>query len=380
MVEDPPSRHVDVPADGADAAELTRTPLHEAHVALGAHFTGFGGWEMPVRYGSIIDEHRAVRSAAGLFDLSHMGELWVSGPDAAAGLASALVSVPGRLAVGRAQYSLICAPEGGVIDDLIVYRTAPARFLVVPNASNRALVAAELASRLAGRAAELDDETLTTALLAVQGPAARAILQPLTNLDLGSLRSYAAAEARVAGAPALVARTGYTGEDGFELFVAWDDGPAAWDALLVAGASHGLLPCGLGARDTLRLEAGMPLYGDELDRRTTPFEAGLARFVHLDRSADPPRCRDFVGRAALEARAAGTLPRQLVGLVLRGRGIARHGHAVRRPGQPEPIGVVTSGSQSPTLGEAIAMAYVPPSDASTGTMLEVVIRDAAVAA
>jgi len=359
---------------------LTRTPIHERHVALGARFTGFGGWEMPVRYGSIIDEHRAVRSAAGLFDLSHMGELWVSGPDAAVGLASALVSVPGRLAVGHAQYSLICAPDGGVIDDLIVYRTAPERFLVVPNASNREVVAAELASRLAGWAVELDDETLTTALLAVQGPAARAILQPLTNLDLGSLRSYAAAEARVAGSPALVARTGYTGEDGFELFVDWDDGPAAWDALLVAGASHGLLPCGLGARDTLRLEAGMPLYGNELDRRTTPFEAGLARFVHLDRSADPPRCRDFVGRAALEARAAGPLPRQLVGLVLRDRGIARHGYAVRRPGQPEPIGVVTSGSQSPTLGEAIAMAYVPPSDASTGTMLEVVIRDAAVAA
>jgi len=380
VAEDLPSRHVDGAAGDADAAVLTRTPVHERHVALGARFTGFGGWEMPVRYGSIIDEHRAVRSAAGLFDLSHMGELWVNGPDAAAGLASALVSVPGRLAVGRAQYSLICAPDGGVIDDLIVYRTAPERFLVVPNASNREVVAAELASRLAGRAAELDDETLTTALLAVQGPAARAILQPLTNLDLGSLRSYAAAEARVAGFPALVARTGYTGEEGFELFVAWDDGPAAWDALLVAGASHGLLPCGLGARDTLRLEAGMPLYGNELDRRTTPLEAGLARFVHLERGADPPGVHDFVGRAALEAQLAGPLPRELVGLVLRDRGIARHGYAVRHPGQPEPIGVVTSGSQSPTLGEAIAMAYVPPSAASAGTMLAVVIRDAAVAA
>ena len=380
MAEDLPSRHVDGAVGDADAVVLTRTPIHERHVALGARFTGFGGWEMPVRYGSIIDEHRAVRSAAGLFDLSHMGELWVNGPDAAAGLASALVSVPGRLAVGRAQYSLICAPDGGVIDDLIVYRTAPERFLVVPNASNREVVAAELASRLVGRAAELDDETLTTALLAVQGPAARAILQPLTNLDLGSLRSYAAAEARVAGFPALVARTGYTGEEGFELFVAWDDGPAAWDALLVAGASRGLLPCGLGARDTLRLEAGMPLYGNELDRRTTPLEAGLARFVHLERGADPPGFHDFVGRAALEAQLAGPLPRKLVGLVLRDRGIARHGYAVRHPGQPEPIGVVTSGSQSPTLGEAIAMAYVPPSAASAGTMLAVVIRDAAVAA
>ena len=184
----------------------------------------------------------------------------------------------------------------------------------------------------------------------------------------------------MAGIPALVARTGYSGEDGFELFVAWDDGPAAWDALAEAGAGHGLRPCGLGARDTLRLEAGLPLYGNELDRATTPLEAGLGRFVHLDRSSDPPDSREFVGRAALEERAAGPLSRQLVGLVLRDRGIARHGYAVRRPGQAEPIGAVTSGSQSPSLGEAIAMAYVPPSDASAGTMLEVAIRDGVVAA
>jgi aminomethyltransferase len=184
----------------------------------------------------------------------------------------------------------------------------------------------------------------------------------------------------VAGIPALVARTGYTGEDGFELFVAWDDGPALWDTLLVAGAERGLLPCGLGARDTLRLEAGMPLYGNELDRGTSPFEAGLGRFVHLDRDADPPESRRFVAQAALEAIAAAPLPRQLVGLVLRGRGIARHGYPVRRPGQPTAIGLVSSGSQSPTLGEAIAMAYVPPSDASTGTMLEVAVREIAVPA
>jgi aminomethyltransferase len=349
-------------------------------VALGARFTGFGGWEMPVRYGSIIDEHVAVRSAAGLFDLSHMGELRVSGPDAAVGLARALVSVPGRLAVGRAQYSLVCTPDGGVIDDLIVYRTSADAFLVVPNASNREVVAAELEARLAGLDVELVDETLATALVAVQGPAAADILQTLTSLDLGSLPSYAAAEARIAGIPGLLARTGYTGEDGFELFVAWSDGPAAWDAVQDAGAAHGLRPCGLGARDTLRLEAGMPLYGNELDRATSPFEAGLGRFVHLDRSADPAGGRDFVGRAALAARAAGPLERRLVGLVLRDRGIARHGYAVGRPGRVGPVGTITSGSQSPTLGQAIAMAYVPPSDASAGTMLEVAIRDAVVAA
>jgi aminomethyltransferase len=349
-------------------------------VALAARFTSFGGWQMPVRYGSIIDEHVAVRSAAGLFDLSHMGELRVSGPDAAVGLASALVSVPGRLAVGRAQYSLVCTPDGGVIDDVIVYRTSGDAFLVVPNASNREVVAAELGARLAGLDVELVDETLATALVAVQGPAAAAIVQPLTGLDLGSLPSYGAAEAQVAGIPGLLARTGYTGEDGFELFVAWSDGPAAWDALQDAGAARGLRPCGLGARDTLRLEAGMPLYGNELDLATSPFEAGLGRFVHLDRSADPAGGRDFVGRAALAARAAGPLSRRLVGLVLRERGIARHGYAVGRPGRAEPVGTVTSGSQSPTLGQAIAMAYVPPSDASAGTMLEVAIRDAVVAA
>ena len=349
-------------------------------MALGARFTGFGGWEMPVRYGSIIDEHVAVRTAAGLFDLSHMGELWVSGPEAAAGLARALVSVPGRLAVGRAQYSLICAPDGGVIDDLIVYRTSAETFLIVPNASNREVVAAELGRRLAGLDAGLVDETLATALLAIQGPAAVAILQPLASLELGSLRTYTAAEARIAGVPGLVARTGYTGEDGFELFVAWADGPTIWDVLQETGSGHGLRPCGLGARDTLRLEAAMPLYGNELDLATSPFEAGLGRFVHLDRSMDPPDSRDFVGREALAARAAGPLSRRLVGLVMRGRGIPRHGYVVGRPGQAEPVGTITSGSQSPTLGQAIAMAYVPPSDASAGTMLEVAIRDAVVAA
>lgn len=354
-----------------------RTALHGRHEQLGARFTDFAGWEMPVRYGSIIDEHRAVREAVGLFDLSHMGELRVQGPGAAVGLAGALVSDPGRLALGHAQYSLLCAPDGGVIDDLIVYRTAATGFLVVPNASNREVVLRELTDRLAGHEAEVLDESMATSLLAVQGPAAAGILQPLTALDLGSLRTYACATTDVAGLPAMVARTGYTGEDGFELFVAWDAGPAAWDALLAQGTRHGLQACGLGARDTLRLEAGMPLYGNELDRETTPLEAGLGRFVHFDRVAGQA---DFVGRTALEARAAAPPRRQLVGLVMRDRGIARHGYPVRRPGEPQPIGIVTSGSQSPTLGEAIAMAYVPPSDASTGTMLEVAIREAAVPA
>ena len=213
-----------------------RTALHDLHADLGARFTEFGGWEMPVRYGSIIEEHQAVRHAAGLFDLSHMGELRVSGEGAADGLAAALVNDPGRLKVGRAGYSLLCTADGGIIDDLIVYRLGPAEFLVVPNAGNRETVAAELRSRLAGYQATLRDETLETALLAVQGPAAASILAPLTDVDLDDLGSYGATEAQVAGLPALVARTGYTGEDGFELFVDAAAAAALWEALSDAGA------------------------------------------------------------------------------------------------------------------------------------------------
>ncbi len=346
-----------------------RTALHELHAGLGARFTEFGGWDMPVRYGSIIDEHQAVRQAAGLFDLSHMGELRVTGSGGGAGLAAALVNDPRRLRVGRAGYSLLCQPDGGVIDDLIVYRLDQERYLVVPNASNRESVAAELHQRLGGFDAELADETLSTSLVAIQGPAAAGIVAPLADLPLAELRNYAAVETTVAGVPVLLARTGYTGEDGFELFSAWDDGPGVWEALSEAGSAQGLIPCGLGARDTLRLEAGMPLYGNELDRDTTPGEAGLGWAVQLD--------HDFIGRDAL---VAAELRKRLVGLVLRARGIARHGYPVARPGEREPVGVVTSGSQSPTLGRAIAMAYVPPIHATAGTMLAVVVRGAAVSA
>jgi aminomethyltransferase len=350
-----------------------RTALEAIHRALGGRLIEFGGWEMPVQYRGIIEEHRAVRSAAGLFDLSHMGELWVTGPDAAFGLARAVVSDPRRLVSGRAQYSMLCAPDGGVIDDLIVYRLDPERFLVVPNASNATTVATELGERIAGLDAHLADATLATSLVAIQGPLARAVLEPLTDVDLGALRSYGIATGTAAGVPASVARTGYTGEDGFELFVAWDDGPRVWEALLAAGTPGGLIPCGLGARDTLRLEAGMPLYGNELGRDVTPFEAGLGRVVRLEADVE------FVGKGAL-AMAADAPRRRLVGLVLRDRGIARHGYPVHLPGEPEPCGVVTSGTLSPSLGAAIAMAWVPPDRTAAGTMLEVGIRGARVPA
>jgi aminomethyltransferase len=357
------------PTDAAGhAAVPQRTALYDIHRASGARLIDFAGWEMPVQYAGIIDEHRAVRSRAGLFDLSHMGELWVDGPQAADSLAYALVTDPTKLAIGRAHYSMIVAEDGGIIDDLIVYRVADDRFLVVPNASNAPIVAAAMRDRLAGRQATMDDASLRTSLIAIQGPEARAILQPLTDVDLAALRYYAVASGSVAGTDAWVARTGYTGEDGFELFVDWDAAPALWNRLMSAGADAGIVPAGLGARDTLRLEAGMALYGNELDRETRPNEAGLARVVKLEKPGD------FVGRRALE-RAQSDGPRKtLVGLELRDRGIARHGYSVHMPGEDAEVGVVTSGTLSPTLGKAIAMAYVPPDAAAPGTMLDVGIR------
>ncbi len=346
--------------------EAHRSPLADRHEALGARMIEFGGWLMPLQYRGILEEHRAVRERAGLFDLSHMGELVVEGAEAGAGLAYALVSNPPALAVGRAHYSLICAEDGGVLDDLIVYRLDAERFMVVANAANAATVSDALAERLDGRRAVLADETLATALVAIQGPLSAEVLTPLTHLDVATIRYYGIAEDEVAGVPARIARTGYTGEDGFEIFVEAAAAGAVWDALLEAGRDRGVLPCGLGARDTLRLEAGMPLYGNELDRDTNPHEARLERVVKLDKA------HDFVGRAALERIAEEGPRRLLVGLAVRGRAIARHGYPVfageRR------TGTVTSGTQSPTLGYPIAMAYVAPGDAEPGTILAAEVR------
>jgi glycine cleavage system T protein (aminomethyltransferase) len=358
----------------ADAGDpnLHLTPLHDRHVGLGAKLIEFGGWLMPVQYSGILEEHRAVRERAGLFDLSHMGELFVEGPDAGEALAYALVTNPPALKEGRAHYSMICAADGGIIDDLIVYRLGPERFLVVANASNAPVVSDALAERLTKFKAVLDDRSLAMALCAVQGPRSVDILRPVTDIDLDGLRYYAIAEGNVAGIPSLVARTGYTGEDGFEMFVEGARAGELWNALVDAGAEFGLLPVGLGARDTLRLEAGMPLYGNELDRSTNPFEAGQGRIVKLDKPGD------FVGRAALERVARDGPGRRLVGLVMQGRGIARHGYPVHAGDRQ--TGVITSGTQSPTLGKAIAMAYVAPADAEPGTIVDVEIREQRVAA
>jgi aminomethyltransferase len=344
-----------------DAAGPRRTPLTAVHERLGATLTDFAGWLMPLRYGSETAEHTAVRSAAGLFDLSHMGEIAVTGPDAAAALDYALTGDLSGLAPGRARYTLICAPDGGVLDDLIVYRLGGEEFLVVANASNAARVHGELAERAgragpggpgAGRSVTVTDQTADYALIALQGPAAAAILGPLTDADLPALRYYAGHQATLDGRKVMLARTGYTGEDGFEIFARPGDAEPLWATLTEAGAGHGLVPAGLAARDTLRLEAGMALYGNELGPDITPFDAGLGRVVKFGKAGD------FVGREAL-AQAAEAGPRRvLTGLVGESRRVPRHGYGVLWDGAP--CGTVTSGAPSPTLGVPIAMAYLEP--------------------
>ncbi|MFI2644875.1 glycine cleavage system aminomethyltransferase GcvT [Streptomyces sp. NPDC018610] len=337
------------------------TALDALHRSLGATMTDFAGWDMPLRYGSERDEHLAVRTRAGLFDLSHMGEIAVIGPQAAALLNFALVGDIASVGVGRARYTMICREDGGILDDLIVYRLAETEYMVVANASNAQVVLDALTERAAGFDAEVRDDRDAYALIAVQGPASPAILQSLTDADLAGLKYYAGLPGTVAGVSALIARTGYTGEDGFELFVAPADAEKLWQALTDAGAEAGLIPCGLSCRDTLRLEAGMPLYGHELTTSLTPFDAGLGRVVKFDKEGD------FVGREALERaaeRAAQNPPRVLVGLVAEGRRVPRAGYPVVAGGTV--IGEVTSGAPSPTLGKPIAMAYVDAAHAAPG--------------
>lgn len=345
-----------------------RTPLDAVHDALGATMTDFAGWRMPLRYGSERDEHNAVRTTAGLFDLTHMGEIEVTGPEAARALDHALVGHVSRIGIDRARYTMLCTEEGGIVDDLIVYRLGEEHFVVVANASNADVVAGSLEYRARGFDAAVRDASREYALLAVQGPASTAIVGGLTDADLAALKYYAILRTEVAHVPVLLARTGYTGEDGFELFAAPDDAPALWDALLTAGVPHGLVPAGLSCRDTLRLEAGMPLYGHELTRDVTPYEANLGRVVRLDKP------EDFVGREALAALAEQGATRTLVGLASSGRRVPRAGYPVVDAETGERVGEVTSGAPSPTLGKPIAMAYVACDRAEPGNRLAVDIR------
>ncbi|HEV7933503.1 MAG TPA: glycine cleavage system aminomethyltransferase GcvT [Actinomadura sp.] len=344
-------------------ATAKKTPLHEVHKDLGATIVDFAGHLMPLRYGSETAEHVAVRTGAGLFDLSHMGEIFLSGPEAAAALDYALVGNLSALVIGRARYTMICDAAGGVLDDLIVYRLAEETFLVVANAANIDTVRAELLERSAGRETAVDDRSDAYGLLAVQGPRAQGILARLTDAPLDALKYYAIMAGRVAGIDTLIARTGYTGEDGFELFVSAGEAVRLWHALSEAGGED-LRPAGLSARDTLRLEAGMPLYGNELSAQTTPYDAGLGRVVKLDKP------EDFVGKTAFSAISQTPPGRTLVGLVTRGRRVPRHGYDVVTS-DGTPCGVVTSGAPSPTLGTPIAMAYLNTGVGTTGLAVDI---------
>lgn len=339
------------------------SPLQDVHAVAGAAFTEFAGWSMPVRYSGDLAEHHAVRRAAGLFDLSHMAEILVLGPEAPAALDAALLGELSTTPVGRAKYTLLLNGEGGVLDDLVVYRTGEDRYLVVANAANREVVVDHLRDRAIGFDAQIQDETDDIGLIAIQGPRAQEILLEAEGFAaddedptearfrdlIAGLRNYSFLAANWDGHPVLVARTGYTGEDGFELYAAPEILPRLWAALMDTGRGSGLVPAGLAARDTLRLEAGMPLYGHELTALTTPQQAGLGRLVQRGKAAD------YVGRTAVESPEAEGA-RVLVGLQAEGRRAGREGYPVL-DGDRE-VGVVTSGALSPTLGHPIAMAYV----------------------
>jgi aminomethyltransferase len=333
---------------------LSTSPLDRLHRERGAYMTDFAGWRLPLRFGSELAEHTAVRTAAGMFDLSHMGQLRISGPGAGPGLDAALSASHADMRLGRAAYSLALTADGGILDDLIVYRLAEDDYLVVANAANRALIAGELTERLAGFDARLTDATADRTLIAVQGPRSAQVLAAagLAGSARG-LAYYTAARTDFAGTEVLIARTGYTGEDGFEVFGPAESAERLWLAIEAAGEPFELVPAGLAARDSLRLEAGMPLYGQELTRATSPWDAGLDRFVDL---AKP----EFVGRAALVdgdgARVERT--RRLIGLVGQGRRAARAGYPILREAAAQAFGEITSGALSPTLGYPIAMAYV----------------------
>ncbi|MDX1384485.1 MAG: glycine cleavage system aminomethyltransferase GcvT [Thermoanaerobaculia bacterium] len=347
----------------ATAAALERTPLYECHVEAGARLVEFAGWEMPVQYAGVIEEHRAVRTAAGLFDVSHMGEIVVSGASAEAFVARMTPNDPTVLRPGRAQYSALLTDEGTYIDDLLVYRRGE-DFLLVVNAVNRE-ADLDWLLRHAAAGVEVRDESAAIALLALQGPAAEGVLRRVAAADVAGLRSYAFVAAEVCGVRCTVSRTGYTGEDGFEIYVSAGAAAELWRALIERGREDGLVPCGLGARDTLRIEAGLALYGHEIDRATNPWEARLGWTCKLDRG-------DFVGREALLAAREKGVSRHLVGLELSGRRIGRQGAVVRRAGRE--IGVVTSGTWSPTLERPIAIAMVEAETAAGADGVEVEIR------
>ena len=344
---------------------LKRTPLHGEHVKLGAKLVPFAGWEMPVHYpAGILEEHRAVRTTAGLFDVSHMGELDLRGSGALALAQRVTTNDVSKLAVGQAQYGVMCRADGGAIDDCITYRFAD-RYMIVVNASNREKDHEWVRSHASGDV-QLTDVSDDVALLALQGPGSAAILAQLTDTDLDAIGYYHFAEGAVDGIQAVISRTGYTGEDGFELYVPSHDGGKLWRSLLDAGRADGLIAAGLGARDSLRLEMGYALYGNDLDETRSPLEAGLGWVTKLDKG-------DFIGRDALIRRKEAGLTERLSGFMLKQRGFPRHGYGVRVNGAR--VGEVTSGVLSPSLQQGIGLAYVPVAASKPGTAIEIEIRD-----
>jgi len=352
-----------------------RTPLYDRHVALSARIIDFGGWAMPVQYSSILDEHKAVRTGVGLFDVSHMGEVEFVGPGAIAAVERLVTNDVRKLVDGQARYTAVCYPDGGIVDDCIVYRERQDRLVIVINASNIDKDIAWFREHTAGRAdCTLRDLSDETALIAVQGPHAAALLDRLAHESgFSALKSFHFKAGQMLGVPVWAARTGYTGEDGFELFCPPSEAARIWDALLAAGGDFGVLPCGLGARDTLRLEACLSLYGNDIDQTTNPYEAGLGWVVKLD--------HDFIGRPALEAKKAAGLARKLVAFVMEGRGTGRHGYPIfATETGGEAIGIVTSGSLGPTVGKNVGLGYVPIAHSEPGSRIFVDCRGKRVAA
>lgn len=359
----------------SESGRSRRTALYEEHIAAGGRMVEFAGYELPVQYAGLGDEHRAVRERAGLFDVSHMGEISVAGPGALDFVQLVSCNDHSKMTSGRAQYTGLMYPEGTFVDDVLVHKMADDEYLLVVNAANRAKDVTYLSELARGRSdVEVVDRSEDYAQLALQGPLAREVLQPLVSVDLAALKYYRFTHGEAAGEPALIARTGYTGEDGFEVYLQPAAAPALWRAVLAAGAPAGVVPAGLGARDTLRFEAGMCLYGNDIDATTTPLEAGLGWIVKLDKG-------DFIGRDVLEGQAENGVDRRLAGLEMVDRGIARHGYPVlMAETDDEAAGVVTSGTQSPTLGKALAMAYLPSDMAVVGREVFVLIRNRSVRA
>jgi glycine cleavage system T protein (aminomethyltransferase) len=349
----------------AQSVPLKRTALHGVHVSMGARMVDFGGWDMPVQYSGIVDEHLSVRKAVGLFDVSHMGEIEIRGEEALRLVDHVTTNAASKLCVGQAQYSGLLYEHGGFVDDILVHKVADDHFFLCVNASNQEKDFEHIRAANTFQA-QIEFSSDRYAQIAVQGPLALRTLQKLTATDLGAIRYYWFVDGAVSATPARIARTGYTGEDGFEIYISPREAARLWNELLDAGREFGIKPCGLGARNTLRLEAKMALYGHEIHASITPFEAELGWIVKLDKG-------EFVGRAALARQKAQGVRRKLVGFEMRGRGIGRDGYEVRLEGVP--AGWVTSGSPAPSLNRNIGLCYLPASEAHPGRKMDVMVRN-----